>query len=169
MHITQPKEIHFGESNGNLTWIPFTDQVVGGNSRAQLIQHEDFVEFKGNITAHPKSGWACMRSRKFPHDLSAYKFIELKIKTDGHPYHIQMEHDMAWQNDKLAVVIDIVSNQWKVMHLEVADFKIYNAHTGFNTRRPKLELLQCILRYNIVAAGEKHRDFNFQIEYVKFH
>ncbi|WP_194852614.1 CIA30 family protein [Nonlabens antarcticus] len=170
MHISKPKEIFFGESNTNLVWIPFTDQVIGGNSKGEVLQHEAHLEFTGSVDNVVKGrGWAGLRSRKEAHDLSDYKFIELKIKTDGLPYQFQLEHDMAWQNDKLSTTIDIVSNQWKVMHLEMADFKIFNAHKNDITRKPKIELLKCIYRYNILAARENNRGFNFQIEYIKFH
>jgi hypothetical protein len=169
MHISKPKEIFFGDSNSNLVWIPFTDTVVGGHSIAKIIQHEDHMEFTGKIQYVLKNGWAGLRSRKNAHDLSDYKFIELKIKTDGMPYRFQLEHDMAWQNDKLSVTIDIVANQWKVMHLEMADFKIFNANQGEITKKPKLDLLKCIYHYNILTTKDKSQDFNFQIEYLKFH
>jgi len=169
MHIVKPDEILFGESTKNISWIPFTDQVIGGYSKAEIVQHEDHIEFKGGVRRDMKTGWAAMRSRKDYHDLSSYKFIELKIRTDGFPYQFQLEHDMAWQKEKLSITIDIVSNQWKVMHLEMADFKIFSAHNGIIDRKPKLDHLKCIFRYNILVAREETKDFNFQIEYIKFH
>ena len=69
-----------------------------------------------------ENAWAGMRSKKEAHNLSDYKFIEIKIRTDGQPYHFQMEHDDAWEKDKLGITIDIVKNKWKTMHMEMADF-----------------------------------------------
>ncbi|BAO56202.1 CIA30 family protein [Nonlabens marinus] len=169
MHIVKPKEIYFGESVKSLSWIPFTDQVVGGNSSAEVVQHEDFIEFKGRVRKDLKTGWAGLRSKKQAQDLSDYKFIELKIMTDGFPYQFQLEHDLAWQRDKLSLTIDIVANQWKIMHLEMADFKIFNTPNGIIERKPKLELLSCIYRFNILASREVTKEFNFKIEYLKFH
>ncbi len=169
MHILKPTEIYFGESVKSLDWIPFTDQVVGGASQAEIVQHEEFMELKGRVRKDLKSGWAGLRSKKQAQDLSGYKFIELKIKTDGFPYQFQLEHDLAWKNDKLSITIDIVANQWKVMHIEMADFRIFNTPKGIIDRKPKLELLECIYRYNILASREETKDFNFKIEYLKFH
>lgn len=169
MHIIQPKEILFGSTENNNTWIPFTDQVVDGYSKAEIIQHEDHLEFKGNVRIDKTKGWACLRSKKVLHDLSSYKFIELKIKTDGLPYQFQMEHNVAWQKEKLNINIDIVANQWKVMHLEMANFKLFDAYQGIIDRKIKLDFFKCIYRYNILAVREENRDFNFEIEYIKFH
>jgi len=170
MHIITPKEIIFGEEKKTLTWTTFTDEVVGGLSKGKLLRHEDFLEFSGSLFPSIDKGWAGMRSVHELHDLSSYKFIEIKIKTDGKPYHFQMEYDPSWQNDKLSTIIDIVSNQWKVMHIEMEAFQIYNTKTGFLNRKPKLEEnLKMIHRYNILSSSKNVSDFNFQIEYIKFH
>ncbi|KQC33754.1 hypothetical protein AAU57_10750 [Nonlabens sp. YIK11] len=170
MNYIKPEVILFGAQNQNITWHTFSDQVVGGLSKGDIIFHEDYLEFKGSLKPTLDRGWAGLRSKKEEHDLSDYKFIEIKIKTDGQPYHFQLEHNPAWQEDKLSVEIDIVANQWKVMHLEMADFKIYNTHKEYISRKPKLEhYLSEIQRYNILASHRKTTDFNFQIEYIRFH
>lgn len=170
MHIITPKEIFFDEKNRNLEWSAFTDQMIGGLSRGNIKQHEEHLEFSGNVRPVSDQAWAGMRSRSQAHNLSDYKFIELKIKTDGQPYHLQMEFEDAWQKDKLGIEIDIVKNQWKTMHLEMADFKTYNNREGFLNKKPKLtKVLPLIKRYNIMASSKYQIDFNFQIEYLKFH
>lgn len=170
LHIIQPQEILFGSNRNNLSWTPFSDQVVGGFSKIALTTHEEHQEFSGSLKPILDNGWAGMRSVKELHDLSKYKFIEIKIKTDGRPYHLQLEHDPAWQADKLSAVIDIVANKWKVMHLEMESLKIYNAYKGYSRRTPKItKAISLVQRYNILAASKTVTTFNFQIEYIKFH
>ncbi|SCY07851.1 Complex I intermediate-associated protein 30 (CIA30) [Nonlabens sp. Hel1_33_55] len=170
MHSTKPDILLFGDQRENLTWSKYTDEVVGGLSKGEIIHHEEFLEFTGTLKPTLDHGWAGLRSKKEQHDLSDYKFIELKIKTDGQPYHFQLEHNPAWQEDKLSIEIDIVANKWRTMHLEMEDFKIYNTHTKYLTRKPKLNtILNAIKRYNILASSKNAADFNFQIEYIKFH
>ena len=165
-----PKEIFFGQKDSELKWVPITDKLVGGLSNALINLEEDYLEFKGELKPIFEKSWVGMRSVKNSFDLSKYKFIELKIKTDGRPYHFQMEHDESWQKDKLGTVIDIVANQWKVMHIEMESFKIHTFEKGFIKREPNLnQLLGLIRRFNIQSYSKEASDFNFQIEYLKFH
>lgn len=170
MYAKQPEEIIFGSDNQNLYWVAFSDSVAGGRSRGSIETVEDHLKFHGFILPDINHGWVGLRSKKELHNLSAYKFVELKIKTDGHPYQFQLEHDPAWQEDKLSFTIDIVSNVWKVMHLDISQFKIYNTNVGLINRKPKIHtLLSKIYRYNILAVSKNARPFHFEIQYIKFH
>ncbi len=171
MYLVKPKELIFDEYTNDNKWLTFTDEVIGGLSTGDALQHDNYVEFKGKLRpSYGKRGWCALRSPKGNHDLEDYKFIEIKIKTDGKPYHFQLEYDLAWQGEKLSTKIDIVSNQWKVMHIEMSDLKLFDFKNGYLDRKPKLgRKLPYIHHYNIVACNEEKADFNFQIEYVKFH
>jgi hypothetical protein len=166
----QTKEILFGKNETDFAWSSFTDQVIGGLSRASvLLNHEELI-FEGTVVPSVHSSWAGFRSKKQLQDLSSYKFIELKIKTDGQPFEIQLEWNEAWQDEKLSQKVDIVGNQWKVMHLEMEKFRLFNIYEGYLTRRPKLqECLSNVLRYNFLFKRDEKDDVQFEIEYIKFH
>ncbi len=170
MYLTKPQEIFFDEQTNDNKWVVFSDQVIGGLSKGEVLQHEEFIEYKGQIKPILEKGWCALRSKRENHDLQDYKFIELKIKTDGKPYHFQLEYDPAWQGEKLSTEIDIVSNQWKTMHIEIERLKLFSFNHGYLERKPKLgKKLPYIQHYNIVSSSKEATTFNFQIEYIKFH
>ena len=91
MHIIKPKEILFNQRHKNLDWSSFTDLVVGGFSSGVLKQHEDHLEFSGNVHPVFENAWAGMRSKKEAHNLSDYKFIEIKAQM-LYSHHVLLRH-----------------------------------------------------------------------------
>ncbi|WP_164549898.1 CIA30 family protein [Nonlabens ponticola] len=164
-----PIEILFEENQREFEWTAITDKIAGGLSKADLIQHEEYLEMSGHIKKSGILRWAALRSKRKIQDLSNYNFIEIRLRTDGQPFEFQMEYKEGWQDEKLSVTIDLVKDHWTTWHVDMDDLKLFNMQEGYMTRRPKDEFKETILRYNFLHLRDESSDFKLDIEYIKFH
>eukprot|EP01121_Diplochlamys_sp_Union-15-3_P004393 TRINITY_DN144_c0_g1_i1.p1 TRINITY_DN144_c0_g1~~TRINITY_DN144_c0_g1_i1.p1 ORF type:complete len:169 (-),score=28.95 TRINITY_DN144_c0_g1_i1:204-710(-) len=103
-------------------WQVITDNIIGGQSTAQLVQNNKNAVFEGKLSLKTsgkieRSGFAVIKSQKFDYlDLTGYDALEMRLRTDGRLYVAQLKTAIIAQemsDDLYQIVIPVKKpNVW---------------------------------------------------------
>jgi len=160
--------ILFDDSELFYDWKPYTDQVTGGLSTADVQQHDNYASFHGKIKPTSVGSWASLRSNKVERDLSAIKGVELKIRTDGRPFTFEMEFNPAWQDVKVGCKVYPKASMWSVIKLPLSHFEMIHLNNVVGNYVNDA-VFSNIKRFNFFIAEKIKADFRLDICHIKFY
>lgn len=75
------------------TWQVVNDGVMGGLSRARFSVDESTATFEGDVSLENGGGFASVRTRLEPVDLSRWDGIALRVEGGGKTFHLRLRTD----------------------------------------------------------------------------
>lgn len=167
MILPDDKIINFGNTGNTKNWTIVNDGVMGGLSQSTAVAYDDYVLFSGNTSLKNNGGFASYRSPYEELDLSPYKAVEIRFKSTGRTFSIQLDPYKRWWNPNYKSNFSNTTNEWTVVKIPLANFEEYRI--GRKTGdKIKLSQLDDIKRLGIIIFDKKEGPFELQIDYIKF-
>lgn len=105
-------------------WMPVNDVVMGGVSHGKLeATGNGTAAFTGFVSLEQGGGFASVRSRPHPYDLSAHAELELRVRTDGRRYKINLRTDVRSNGILYTAIIQARAGDWQTVRLPFEDFR----------------------------------------------
>ena len=101
---------------------PIGDRVMGGVSTGALISELDYAVFSGEVSFQYQGGFASVRSETGSWDLSAFKGIELKVKSDGRIYQLSLTTDPRYASVVYRAPFTTPADEWASVRIPLLDF-----------------------------------------------
>lgn len=164
----KPLTISFGKDEHRFKWNTLDDHLTGGISSSTKEQGETFITYSGIIKNINNYSWSCLRSNEIIQDVSGYKGVKIKLKSDGRSYAFQVEYNKAWQDEKLSCVFQTIPDQWSVIDLKFDDFE----HTKFSkdySKKLNSSVLDRVLRYNFFVTDTITGSFKLEVAQLEFY
>ncbi|MEM6878510.1 MAG: CIA30 family protein [Bacteroidota bacterium] len=165
----EPLAIQFGaEENGN-NWRAVNDGVMGGLSRGMVEMTDGTVKFTGAISLRNNGGFASFRSPYGQFDLSQYETVEVRARTTGQNFALQLYRSRAWWEPYLKHNLELgEDNEWTTVRIPLADFKDTRLAepTG---REMNPDWLGETIQMSFINTGKKEGPFELEVDYIKFY
>ncbi|MEM6395876.1 MAG: CIA30 family protein [Bacteroidota bacterium] len=164
-----PLAIQFGtEENGN-NWRAVNDGVMGGLSKGVVEMTGETAKFTGEISLRNNGGFASFRSPYDEFDLGQYETVEIRARTTGQSFAMQLYRSRAWWEPYLKHPLELDENgDWTTVKIPLADFKDTRLAepTG---RETDLEWLSETIQMAFINTGKKAGPFELEVAYIKFY
>lgn len=104
-------------------WIAVHDVVMGGVSAGGLSTAEGGIAvFDGEVSLAYGGGFASVRTRPAPVDLSAFAGIALRVRGDGKRYDLNLRTDSAFDGLYYKARFETPKGEWTDIRLPFAAF-----------------------------------------------
>lgn len=153
------------EANANTRWQAVNDSVMGGISSSQVLQSDDNLIFKGNISLKNNGGFASIRT---PLDVKAQNItkIVLRVKGDGQTYQLRLRTYKHMDGAAYTRSFDNVKDEWLDIELSPEDFQL--AYRGrLLEQQPKIAFSD-IKQLGFMIAGKQAGKFKLEIAHIEF-
>ena len=158
--------IDFG-LNKQTNWYSLNDGVMGGRSIGKLSFEEDVMVFKGSVSFDNNGGFASVRSRYANRDLSEFKTVEIRYRSENQSIGYSLENHRAWWLPVYKAVLPATDMEWKTIKLDLRDFKEYRI--GRKTGRTVgNQQLANVIRTGFITNDKKEGRFIFEVDYIRF-
>jgi len=101
---------------------PIGDRVMGGVSAGALSPGEGCAVFSGEVSFQNQGGFASVRSETGSRDLSAFKGIELKVKSDGKAYKLSLTTDPRYDSVVYRARFTPPADEWTTVRVPFREF-----------------------------------------------
>ncbi len=157
--FTDPSEVR--------QWIPVNDVVMGGVSQSTFIQGEPSTAvFSGTVSLENYGGFCSVGTRSSrPDNLSRYRGIAVRLKTDGKRYKLTMKNDSSFSGYSYQYPFTAKADVWTVIR---APFDSFTA--SFRGRMlPDAEPLDSasIAAFGLLVSDKQAGPFKIIIDWIK--
>jgi monofunctional biosynthetic peptidoglycan transglycosylase len=147
-------------------WSAVDDVVMGGVSASTLrVTPQGTALFTGSVSLANNGGFASVRSRPTPVDLSAYDGLELRVRGDGKRYQLRLRLDPHFDGIAYRAHFDTEPGRWQRVYLPFTAFE-----PTFRGRRPPgappLDPAR-IYTFGFLIAGKQAGDFALEIDWLR--
>lgn len=149
-------------------WRIVNDGVMGGLSSSNVIVNEDNkIVFKGNISLENNGGFASLRSPVKNYNFEKFSGIELRMKGDGKRYSISMKETDYFTGYFYTTSFETKKEGWIVVQIPFDDFKLYyyGKETGSDMNIP----LNNIKEISLLIGDKQKGSFNAEIDYISLY
>jgi hypothetical protein len=101
---------------------PIGDRVMGGVSTGALSSEAGCAVFSGDVSFKNQGGFASVRSEAGSWDLSAFKGIELNVKSDGKAYKLSLTTDPRYESVVYRARFTSLAGEWSTVHIPFREF-----------------------------------------------
>lgn len=101
---------------------PICDRVMGGVSSGAISPEEGCAVFSGDVSLQNQGGFASVRSDTGSWDLSAFKGIELRVKSDGKIYKLSLSTDPRYDSVVYRARFALPAGGWSTVRIPFQDF-----------------------------------------------
>lgn len=112
----------FHDPNEAALWRSTDDVVMGGQSSSTLLAGEQVGIFSGTLSLAGGGGFASVRRRDQPVDLSAYDAIELRVRGDGRRYKLNLRTSDNFDGIVYQAAFETQPGAWLNTTLALAEF-----------------------------------------------
>ena len=159
--------IDFGQDADGQRWRVVNDGVMGGLSYGQARLMEDKVLFQGEISLDNNGGFSSLRSPYGRFDLSQYKTVTIRLKTQGQGFALQLYRSRVWYEPYLRHAIQAEEGEWTTVTIPLADFE--NTRVGrTNGQTARQEWLANTIQLSFINTGKKAGPFILEVDYIEF-
>lgn len=161
--------IDFGSSPGkSQEWVLLSDNVMGGVSRSTVEYTDNSVVLSGTISLDNFGGFSSVKTRYNSVDLSAYKGVKIRFKSENQRFAFTLEDSQNWTRPNYKKEFSASrENVWEEVTLNFSDFKemVIGEPTGksFDSAR-----LKNIVRMGIMTNEKKPGPFSLEVDYIEF-
>jgi hypothetical protein len=143
-------------------WEIQDDVVMGGVSQGRFtINEEGHGVFSGNVSLENDGGFSSFQYNFGPVDVSAYRAICLRIKSDGKPYQLRVESE---KNVRHGYAYDFeTSGDWQV--IEIPFDQMYAIRHGDRLDLPNYPG-QTLAQVQILIGNGKAETFQLEIDKI---
>ena len=97
-------------------WNTVNDDVMGGVSSSQVeITAADVLLFSGNMSLENNGGFASVRSKWKPLDLSEYDGILMRVKGDGNIYRFRIRSGETGRDVSYNALFETTADTWEIV------------------------------------------------------
>jgi len=126
------------------------------------------LELPPNNKTVERSGFACMQTPKaiYSIDLDTYTGLELRLRSDGRIYVVQIKTDTNLEDDLYQCILPVVpTNQWCNVYLPFSDFLL--TWRGYADESQPQKELHSVRHFAILMAERSGGPFNLHIDWIK--
>lgn len=165
--MSQKSIIDFNDSKP-IDWIIINDTVMGGRSDASIEITDDSVVFTGTVSLQNNGGFVSYRSPFQKFDFSDYNGIEIKYKSTGRRFSLQLDTNRSWWLPNYKHHFENDSSEWVVEKLAFEDFEKYQIGktTGKKMTSSKLDE---VIRIGIILLDKKEGSFQLEVDYINLY
>jgi hypothetical protein len=156
----------FSKPGTDSNWRPVNDDVMGGVSRSDSKLRDGSLHFQGVLSLENNGGFASIRARTEPHDLSAATHIVLRVKGDGRTYRLQLGTSAQFRRSRIAyqAEFDTRSGEWIEVRVPLAS--LVPTYRGRTLSGPPLDRAG-IEEFGLMLADGKAGDFALELAWMK--
>jgi NADH dehydrogenase [ubiquinone] 1 alpha subcomplex assembly factor 1 len=167
--MKDPLLFDFGVGKNFGSWTIVNDGVMGGLSQSKASLDDDALLFAGNVSLKNNGGFVSLRSSLGRYDLSAYKFCEIRFKSDTQKkFEVLIEKDTPFYLPKFRVKFAAKGKDWETVTIPLKDFEV--SRMGATLQKGiDPEVLKEIQRIGFILADKQEGTFNLWIDYLKFY
>ena len=105
-------------------WRSVNDDVMGGVSRGGSEVKDGHLHFRGALSLENNGGFASVRVRTAPRDLSAATHLVIRAKGDGRAYRLQLGTDAHFRRSRIAYQAEFAprAGEWIEVSVPLAAF-----------------------------------------------
>lgn len=108
----------FSDPDAVRAWVPVNDTVMGGVSSSRMAPTDEGAAlFAGHVSLDNNGGFASVRSRPQPRDLSRFAGLVLHVRGDGQSYKLNLRDDAYLDGVQHRGVFDTERDQWQTVRL----------------------------------------------------
>jgi hypothetical protein len=147
-------------------WSAVDDVVMGGVSASALrVTPQGTALFTGTVSLANNGGFASVRSRPAPADLSACDGLELRVRGDGKRYQLRLRLDPHFDGVDYRAHFDTEAGQWQRVRLPFAAFE----PTFRGWRPPNAPPLDPgrIYTFGFMISSKQAGDFRLEIDWLR--
>jgi hypothetical protein len=109
-------------STDTAIWPNIDDVVMGGVSQSSMSVIDGVAVFSGSVSFDNNGGFASVRSRPQPRDLSAYRGLVLAIRGDGKRYGFRIRTEDTFDGVSFQATIEPPAGEWSDIAIPFDDF-----------------------------------------------
>lgn len=161
--LTAPMTINFTEDS---EWYILNDGVMGGLSQSDAKQTKEGVLFSGTVSLENNGGFASFRSPWNDYDLSDYKEVIVRYRSEGISQALVMETDRRYWVPNFKVSLP-TTDGWETKTFQLSAVKEYRL--GNPTGRGfYAEARENIIRLGFITDEKREGTFRFEVASVEF-
>jgi monofunctional biosynthetic peptidoglycan transglycosylase len=104
-------------------WPSIDDGVMGGLSTSAMVIEGGVASFRGEVSFANNGGFASVRSRPQPRDLSALDGLLLRVRGDGRRYGFRLRTDAAFDGVSYQAELAPLAGEWVEVALPFTAFE----------------------------------------------
>lgn len=147
------------------SWISVNDGVMGGVSKGGFKRSEEgTLLFSGNLSLDNNGGFASIRTKPNPMDLSGMDSIVVKAKGDGRTYWVELRVSRQMGASSYRADLPTTAGKWTEVVVPIKDFKLQ----AFGQNLPANPINPAnVESIGFTLADKKAGPFDLEVEYVK--
>lgn len=147
------------------SWTSVNDDVMGGVSKGG-VQRTDrgTMKFSGNLSLENNGGFASIRTKPNPMDLSGMSAILVKARGDGRTYWIDLRVTGQMGATSYRAELPTTAGEWRETRVPLEDFKpqAFGRELPFRPLDPA-----SVASVGFTLSDKKKGPFALEVEYVK--
>lgn len=167
MLYDKPIEIDFGSEKSGQGWQVINDGVMGGRSQGKALMLKNSILFQGKISLENNGGFSSLRSTFRNRDLSAFKEVELRLKSKGQTFAFTLETSDRFYQPNYKYLLELEGDDWETINIDLKSFDQYRMGQATG-KKIDPALLSKIIRMGFINTGKKAGDFSLEVDYIKF-
>jgi len=104
-------------------FAPIDDVVMGGRSWSRAEGADGALRFTGEVSLEQGGGFASIRSRPRPVDLSGCAGLTITARGDGRRYKVNLRTDEAFDGVTWQALLELPAGAWRTVTLPFAAFE----------------------------------------------
>jgi len=149
-------------------WMIINDTVMGGRSDASIELTDDSIIFTGNVSLQNNGGFVSYRSPFQRYDLSDHNGIEIRYKSTGRRFSLQLDTNRRWWLPNYKHHFENDSNEWITEQLSFEEFEKYQIGKATGKKMTSSKLDE-VIRIGIILLDKKEGPFQLEVDYIKLY
>jgi NADH dehydrogenase [ubiquinone] 1 alpha subcomplex assembly factor 1 len=156
----------FSKSGDVDVWYALNDTVMGGHSESRMVvAAEGTAAFIGVVSLENYGGFASVRTKSHPYDLSTYGGIELRVRGDGKHYDLNLYGGGNFDGVNYRKGFATLSNEWISVRIPFAD--LVPTYRGAVLRDvPRLNTSN-ITQFGLMISDHQAGSFRLELASIK--
>jgi len=156
----------FEASDAQHDWVGVNDDVMGGVSKGKVsVSKEGALRFEGAVSLDNNGGFASIRSRPDPRDLSLFDGLLIRVRGDGQRYDCTLRTDLNIMAGSYQCKFDTQKDKWQDIFLPFEKF----LPTSFGQEMrgaPKLNKAK-IRSFGFMISDKQAGPFKLEVDWIK--
>ncbi len=155
----------FKDASSADSWISVNDSVMGGVSKGGFKRSEaGTLLFSGDLSLDNNGGFASIRTKPNPMDLSGMSSVAVKAKGDGRTYWVELRVNRQMGASSYRADLPTTAGKWTEVIIPVKDFKLQAFGQIIPSNPINLAKVESV---GFTLADKKAGPFELEVEYVK--
>lgn len=155
----------FSKPEAAKAWYSVNDDVMGGISKGSFkLTEEDSLFFFGSISLENNGGFASIRTKRNPADLSQAKGLQIEVKGDGRAYWVNLYGANPIMASSYRAALNPPKDKWTKIFIPFESFK-FQAF-GVEVDGPDLDYTE-VISYGFSIYDKKKGPFELELRSVK--